>query len=108
MVKAKLPFACGNTRVYFRAGALGVSGNKASGTTTHNGSVFLIQSCIPTVLRPSSGIALMRVAAIRIQTMARGHLELKRYQEKKLACIRLAAWVRGRQATALVQGIREK
>jgi myosin heavy subunit len=102
--KVKLPFACGNTRVYFRAGALEFLETRRLDYYTQR--VILIQNWIRQI-NAQERYRLMRAAAVRIQAMARGRLELKRYQEKKLACTRLAAWVRGRQATALVQSIRE-
>ena len=100
----KLAFACGNTRVYFRAGALEFLETKRLDYYTHR--VILIQNWIRQ-LQAQERYLSMRQAAIRIQAMARGRLEWQRYQVIKLACIRLTSWIRGRQAAALVQGMRE-
>ncbi len=101
----KFAFACGNTRVYFRAGALEFLETKRLDYYTQR--VILIQNWIRR-LQAQERYLSMRTAAIRIQRIARGHLKWKRYQTCKLASIRLAAWIRGRQASALVQRMREE
>lgn len=101
----KFAFACGNTRVYFRAGALEFLETKRLDYYTKR--VILIQNWIRQ-LQAQERYFSMRTAAIQIQRIARGHLEWRRYQFCKLASIRLAAWIRGRQASALVQRMREE
>lgn len=100
----KVPFACGNTRVYFRAGALEYLETKRLEYYTTR--VIIIQNWIRRIYAQERYIR-MRKAAILLQGMARGRLELQRYQEKQQAAILLANWVRGCQATALVQNLRE-
>jgi myosin heavy subunit len=102
--KIKIPFACGNTRVYFRAGALEHLETKRLDYYTQR--VIFIQNWIRRI-QAQERFQRMRDASISIQRIARGRLEMQRYREEQQACILLATWVRGRQATALVQSLRE-
>jgi myosin-5 len=102
--KVKVPFACGNTRVYFRAGSLEYLETKRLEFYTKR--VVVIQNWFRMLKLQRIFIAL-REAAVRIQCMERCRQEYQRYQEKKKACVVLETWVRGLQASALVQGLRE-
>ena len=100
-----LPFACGNTRVYFRAGALEQLETKRLEYYTER--VVIIQAWTRT-LQAEARLRQVRAAVVSMQAIARGQLKLRRYKEQKLASVALAAWFRGRQATKLVQNMRHE
>ena len=98
-----LPFACGNTKVYFRTGALEQLETKRLDYFTS--SAVVIQKWI----RRLQGEALygkMREASIQVQRFSRGMVAYQRYQKQRRAVVFLESWVRGRQATKRVQTIR--
>ena len=99
-----LPFACGNTRVYFRTGALEQLETKRLDYFTTRAVV--IQKWIRRI-QGETRYGAMRQAATQLQKVARRRLEYQRYQQKQKAVIFLETWVRGRQATKLVHQIRQ-
>lgn len=98
-----LPFACGNTKVYFRAGALEHLETKRLEYFTLR--VVRIQKWIRR-LQGEARYALMRSAAIELQKLARARQAFRRYKQQQWAAIYVAAWIRGRQATLKVQRMR--
>lgn len=100
-----LPFACGKTRVYFRAGALEHLETKRLDYYTQR--VVTIQAWTRK-LQAVNKMEEVRAAVIKIQATARGRLEWKHYRKQQHASIALSSWFRGRQATFLVQSMRKQ
>jgi myosin heavy subunit len=100
-----LPFACGTTRVYFRAGALEHLETQRLDYYTQR--VVIIQAWTRK-LQGEARLKEVRAAVVKIQSTARGRLDWKRYREQKMASVTIASWFRGRQATKLIQGMRKE
>lgn len=99
-----MPFQCGNTKVYFRSGALEHLETKRLDYYTRR--VVLIQRWVRK-MQAEEKYAETRAKIIKIQTMARCRIEWKRYNQQKQAAIVLACWARRCGAMALLQFMRE-
>lgn len=100
-----LPFACGTTRVYFRAGAL--EHLETQRLEYYTQRVVIIQAWTRK-LQGEARLKEVRAAVVKMQATARGRLEWKRYREQQVASVTIASWFRGRQATQLVQSMRRE
>jgi myosin-5 len=94
-----MPFQCGNTRVYFRAGALEHLETKRLAYYTKR--VVTIQRCVRKI-QGQAAYTLMRESIIKAQAVVRAMLAYKRLQRQKSAAVKLQCWVRMLQAASLL------
>jgi myosin-5 len=99
------PFACGKTRVYFKAGAMELLETQRQ--EYYSGKATILQRWI----RAKQGEArfkMVRRAFILAQAHSRSHLERNRFLRKKKAATVVEAWVRGTKAARSYQAMRRE
>ena len=101
--KPTLPFACGKTRVYFRAGALERLEMMRLDYYTHR--TVVIQRWIRQI-HARCHFMRMKETAIKIQALARCRIESQRYRRQKAAVLSLQCWCRGERAKATMKELR--
>jgi myosin heavy subunit len=94
-----MPFQCGNTRVYFRAGALEHLETKRLGYYTKR--VVTIQRCVRKI-QGQAAYARTRESIIKAQTAVRAMLAYKQLQRQKSAAVMLQCWARMLQAASML------
>jgi hypothetical protein len=98
-----LPFACGKTRVYFRAGALEhLETMRLDYYTSHT---VAIQRWIRNI-HARCQFMRMKETAIKMQALARCRMEMQRYRRQKAAVLSLQCWCRGEKAKATLKELR--
>jgi myosin heavy subunit len=100
-----MPFACGKTKVYFKAGCK----ERLEFLRLeyfHNHAITLQKAARR--LLAMAKLFTARSSVIRLQAVGRMVKESKRFGQKRHAATCLAAWTRGRFAIQLVEGIRRE
>jgi myosin-5 len=98
-----LPFACGKTRVYFRAGALEhLETMRLDYYTNHT---VAIQRWIRKIQARGRFIR-MKDTAVKMQALARCRIESQRYRRQQAAALSLQCWCRGTKAKGTMKDLR--
>jgi myosin heavy subunit len=98
-----LPFACGKTRVYFRAGAL--EHLETMRLDYYTGHTVVIQRWIRKI-HARCHFMRMKETAVKMQALARCRIESQHYRRQKAAVLSLQCWCRGEKAKGTMKELR--